>query len=146
MPGPRRHAARQLAKPIRILRAEDFFFADVEARQFGLRQINPAAVSVRTHITEDVRQLKGFAEIDSVIAARGILIAEDFDAQQADNGRYAVAVKFELIVVLVAADLEVHLAAPDKLVEERKRQAELADDRREFAVNRKFGIRIVAGT
>ena len=80
-----------------------------------------------------------------VIAARGVLIAENFDAQQADDGRDAMAIEFKLVKIFVAQRVQVHFAAFDELVKQREGQLEFLDDRLKFLVEDKFRIFIFAG-
>ena len=113
--------------------------------QIGERQINPAAFGVGADVTQDVGELQRLAEINGIIAARGILIAENLDAQQADNRGDAMAIEFELRESFIALDLQIHLATLDQFIEEREREPEFADDRLELEIHGKLGSFIVAG-
>ena len=90
-----------------------------------MRQINPAALGVGADVAQNVGELQRLAEVNGVIAARGILVAENFDAQQADDGRDVIAIQFQLLEIFVALDVQIHFAALDQFIEEREGQVEL---------------------
>ena len=66
-------------------------------------EVNAAAVGVVAHVAEDVGELERLAEVHGVVAAGRVAVAEDLDAQQADDGRHAVAVELEFGHRCVAA-------------------------------------------
>src|SRR4051812_34834044 len=92
------NALRQLEKARRILEAKNFRLAYLETLQLRHREVNAATFCVCADIAENIRELEGLAEGDSVVFATGILIAEDIDAQQANDRGNAVAVKFKLFI------------------------------------------------
>ena len=85
------------------------------------------------------------AQVDGVIAAGGILIAKDLDAQEADDGGDAVAIGFQLLGIGIAVNLQIHFAAPDEFVEQGKGEVEVLDDRHQFLVDRESGGGAPAG-
>src|SRR5439155_19970820 len=72
-----RHARGELSKPITVLEAENFLLRYFKTRQLGAGQINASSLGVGAHVTENVRQLQGLAEVIGVIAAGRVLIAEN---------------------------------------------------------------------
>ena len=89
--------------------------------------VDPAIVFAR--IAEDVGELQRLAEIDGVVAAGRVLVAEDFNAQEADDRRHSMAVEVQLLPGFVALRVEVHLAALDEFVEQLEAQSVGADER-----------------
>ena len=67
------------------------------AGQLGEGQINAPALGVGADVPQDVGQLEGLAEVDRVVAAGRVAVAEDLDAQQADDRGDAIAVEFQLL-------------------------------------------------
>ncbi len=79
--------------------------------------------------------MQGFAEVDGVVAAAGVLVAEDLDAEEADGGGDAEAVLLEGGEIGVAIGVEVHFAAANQLVKIVEGKAVLLDEGLEFAVD-----------
>ena len=82
-----------------------------------MREINAAARGVVFHVAQNVRQLQRLTEINGVVVARGIFVAENFDAQKPDDGGDAMAIKFKLGAVFVTQRVQIHFATFDEFVE-----------------------------
>ena len=54
--------------------------------------------------------------MNSVVVARRILVAEDLNAQETNDGRDAVAVEFQLFVIFVTQRIQIHFAALDEFI------------------------------
>ena len=64
-------------------------------------------------------------EINGVIARGGILVAKNFDAQEADDGGDAIAIEFQLLKILVAHCVARSISQPlMQIVEQFKAQSE----------------------
>ena len=118
--------------------SQNFVGRNAEFFQFILRQINSSPFGIRAHVAQNVGELERFAQVDGVTAARGILVAENLDAQEASHRSNAIAVKFKLLEVLVTLDLKIHFASLEQFVEQRERKAVFADDRLKFTVYREL--------
>ena len=91
--------------------------------------VHAAALEIRRHVADDVRQLQRNAEIDRVIARLQIAIPENLDADQPDRRRHAQAVLPQLLERVVAVALQIHGHAVDQILEGRPRQLEPGDER-----------------
>src|ERR1017187_6129040 len=96
---------------VRVLRIQNLGVGDVEFFEFRLRQVNPSARGIAFHVAQNVRDLKRLAEINGVVVAGGIFKAENFNAQQPDDGGDAVAVEFQRLIILITQRVQIHLAA-----------------------------------
>ena len=110
-----------------------------------MREINPSAGGVGADVAQDVGELERLAEMDGIIAARRIFVAENLDAQEADDGRDMVTILFQRLKVVVALDVQIHFAALDQIIEQVEAQVELSDDGLEFADDWKLRGLIVTG-
>ena len=138
MARPARDAGGQLAEPRRIIKPQDFLFAHLAARQFRERQIDPAAFRIPADVAQNIRELQGFAEINRVIPAGRILVAENFDAEQPDDRRDPVAIQLELLASAIPFDVEIHFHPANELVEVFEREMVLPDCRLQFPVDGKL--------
>ena len=93
---------RELAEAGAELAAENFGFGDLVAFQFREREVDAPARGVVAHVAEDVGELERLPEVDGVVTAGGAGVAEDFNAQQPDDGRDVVAIFFQRFKIFVA--------------------------------------------
>src|SRR6185437_1490645 len=141
----RGHAFGQRAKAVAVLEIQNLLLADVETREFGLRQINPPALRIDADIAKDVGQLERFAEVNGVIAAGRVVITENLDAQKANDRRHAIAIKLELLVIFVTLDFQVHFAAANQFIEKRERQTKFPRHGLQLAVHDELRLAAFAG-
>src|SRR5262249_18371547 len=80
-------------------------------------------------VAEDVGQLQRDTEVQGVGARASVPAAEDSDADQADSGRDAPAILYEIVERLVARPVEVHLDAVDDVGKRLPRQVEPGEER-----------------
>src|SRR6185503_2779182 len=125
----------QRPEPIGVLEPQDLLLGHCATEQFVERQVNAAAFRVDPDIAKDVRELKSFAEVVSVVATGGFGVTENLDAQEADDRGDSITVMLELLEGFVALDVEVHLDASDQFVEQRKGKLMGGNDGAEFAVD-----------
>ena len=136
MPGARRDADGEVAEARGVMALQYLLRRHAKAREFLQREIDTPALGVRPHVTQDVGELKGLAQIHGVVARARVGVAKNLDAQQTDHGSNAIAVLLQLGVGLVALDVEVHLHAPDQIIEQLEAQPGMrADDGLQFAVH-----------
>src|SRR5262245_10423690 len=94
----------------RAVADEHVLLAAAEAAEVRTREIDASPACVLGDVAQDVRQLEGEPELGRVLPCRGVPVAEDLDADEADGARHAVAVRLEVAVPrLVALPVEVHL-------------------------------------
>ena len=117
----------------------------MEFLKLALRQVNPPARRVSLHVAQNIGQLKRLAEVNGIITARRIPVAENFNAQQPHDGGDPVAIKFQRLPTGVAPDVQIHFTAFDQFIQQREGQLELLDDRLEFLVEDKLRFLIFAG-
>ena len=72
-------------------------------------------------------------------------MAEYFDAQQADDRRDAITIKFKLLKIVIAIDVQIHLTAFDQFIKKREGQMIFANDGLEFLVDDELRRFIAAG-
>src|SRR5260221_6548838 len=107
------------------------------------RQIDAPALSILAQVANDVGELKCEAQFIRIHAGRGIGVAEDFDADEADGGGDATAVENELVERVVAPPRQIHLDAIDDLVEVALRDIEagnVVSERARYGPGRRAGV------
>ena len=109
IPGAGHLLAHQQHKSIAVPHPRKVRHGVARRRHFVLREVDTLAVfPIRPDIAENVGDLQGVAEIDSIFPALGVLAAEDADADQTDTARHAITIKLELLPGAVAARLDIH--------------------------------------
>ena len=101
-------------------------------------QVDAAALGIGADIAQDVGELQGFAQVAGVVAGGGVFTPKNPDAQQPHHRGHAVAVGFQLFIIVVCLDFQIHFAALDQFVKQLKRQAVFPDDRLEFLIDGKL--------
>jgi hypothetical protein len=71
---------------------EDAFGGDVVLAEHVGGEIDAAAVGVFLDVAKDVGELEGDAGVDGELVGAAVGVAEDADADEADDGCYEVAV------------------------------------------------------
>jgi len=144
MPGSPGNAGSEVKKTGGILKLENFFRRNFESGELVQRQINPAALCIRTDITQDIGELQRLSQMNRVFMARGIFVSEDFNAEQAHDGSNPVTVEFQGFVGLVTLNVEIHFDALQQRIEMLERQSVLKDYRLELTVDIELRILIAA--
>ena len=132
------HAARQLNKTRGILPPQDLLRRNLAPRQLGERQGDPPSLAIRSNVAQDVGQLQRLAQVNGVVPAGRIPVAKHLDAEQPHDGGHAVAIQFELLVILIPIDVEVHFDTQQQRVKMVEGQAVLPNDRLQLAVDREL--------
>src|SRR6476661_1174204 len=133
------HILSQCQEPFRILQPKNFFRVDSKPGQLGQRQVNAAALSVGTHVPQDISQLERLPQVNRVLPASSVRVTENLDAQQTDHRSNAKAVKFQLLVVRVTIYVQVHFDPLNEFVEMLERQMIPCNDGLKFSIDRELG-------
>src|SRR5262245_18830131 len=91
----------------------EIVLAHVEGAQIRPRQIDAPGRGVAAHVAQNVRELQGEAQVDSVVAGATVRVAEDLDGGQSHGRGDPVAVREEVLDRLVAHAVEIHGDAVD---------------------------------
>lgn len=107
------------AEAVIVVVIEDLLFGDAEVAEVFEGEVDAAGVAgVLADIAKDVGELEGVAEMEGVFLGVGMAVAEDFDADEADDGGDLVAVMEEFFEGLEAGAAEVAGDAVDEFGEE----------------------------
>src|SRR5471030_1610284 len=105
---------------LRPARMKHIVFGDVPLLHFVLRQIDATEGSVLFDVAQNIGELERHAERNGVIDGLLFLVAEDFDADEADGAGDAVTVLAQSGKIGIAGDGEIHFHATKNFLEMRR--------------------------
>src|SRR5439155_15882548 len=108
IPRPLGNVSSRFDKSRRVFQPQNVLGRDPAGGQFRKREVNASALGVRPDIAQNIGQLQSFAQVNRIFAASRVPVTEDLDAQQTYDGGDTVAVKLQILIVLIPVDLEIH--------------------------------------
>ena len=123
----------QRAEAVIVVVIEDLLFGDAEVAEVFEGEVDATGVAgVLADVAQDVGELEGVAEMEGVFLGVGMAVAEDFDADEADDGGDLVAVVEEFFEGLEAGASEVAGDAVDEFGEQSRGEVVFGGEGEDF--------------